>query len=115
MMFWLENFLMIVSFLILEFVLSPLAYVKIWWNILSNSAGVLNIIMNSIIFAVIGFPWIIFLVLRDCTYLIRILCLHKGCRFGRFNDHIEMELDAGLRVRIYNETRATVILLFKRL
>lgn len=109
MMFWLENIFFILGFLMIEFIISPLSYIKIWWNILWNSIGVLTIITNSIVFAIIGFPLTICLVLRDCSYLIRILTYHQGCRFAKFGDNAEEEVDRAMRTKVYNETRITVI------
>lgn len=56
-----------------------------------------------------------FLLLRDVAFLIKILCFHNGCRYGRVDEYVEDSIDSDLRMKIYNETRSTVISLYKRL
>jgi hypothetical protein len=64
------------GFLIFEMFLAPLAYMKVWVNVLLNSLGALRTIGNSLLWALIGIPMTLFLVIRDLVYLIMILCKH---------------------------------------
>lgn len=75
-MFWAENLLFVFLFFIVEIIICPFAYMKIWWNIIFNSQSFFKILMSIIIFAIIGIPMILFLVLRDCAYVIYILSFH---------------------------------------
>jgi hypothetical protein len=76
LMYWLENLFFVAVFALFEFFMAPIAYVKVWFNILKNSMGVLKTIGNCIIWLLIGFIMIVFLFLRDIFYLIKILCYH---------------------------------------
>jgi hypothetical protein len=80
LMFWVENIFFIFAFFALEIVLLPLAYIKIWFNIIRNSMGVLRTILNALIWAIIGVIMMIFMLFSDMFNLIKILCYHKGCR-----------------------------------
>jgi hypothetical protein len=115
LMHWLENLFFMLGFLIFEMFLAPLAYIKVWANVLLNSLGALRTICNSLLWAVIGLPMTFFLVIRDLAYLIMILCKHQGCRHGKPDDLSEIEIDPDQRELLYNETRCTVIALYKRL
>ena len=75
-MFWLENFVFIVAFLGYEAIISPLAYFKVWYNIIKNSVGVLKKIGNCIVWALIGVIMMVFIVISDCCNLIKILYSH---------------------------------------
>jgi len=116
LMFWIENSVFVFIFFILELIIMPLAYLKIWFNIIKNSLGVIRTILNCLIFAILGVPIMFFIVLRDFFYLMKILCMHQGCRYGRVDElQNECELNNIKKLRIYNQTRITVIILFKRL
>ena len=56
-----------------------------------------------------------FLVGRDVFYLIVILKHHKGCRYGRFEELESQEPEDSTKIRIYNETRETIINLYRDL
>ena len=76
LMYWLENIFFIFTFMGIELVMAPVAYVKIWINIIKNSMGILKIILNCIIITFIGFFMVLFLMFRDIYYLIKILLYH---------------------------------------
>jgi hypothetical protein len=115
MMYWMENLFFIFAFLAFEVIMAPIAYVKVWINIIKNSMGVLKTIFNCIVMLLIGFIMILILLFRDVCYLIRILCYHNGCRYGRIEEIGDEKLDEATRVKVYNETRSTVISLYRRL
>jgi hypothetical protein len=115
LMHWIENLFFIFGFLFLELALAPLAYIKVWLNIILNSLGFLKTVVNCIVWAIVGIPMMIFLLLRDIGYLMIILCHHQGCRHGKIDELAEVVIDIGVRDRVYNETRNTVIALYKRL
>ena len=79
-MHWVENSFLIFGFLFFEAILLPLAFLKVWFNTVMNAVGLLRMIINSVVWCVLGLPVMFFLLIRDCTYLIRILCYHEGCR-----------------------------------
>ena len=88
LVFWCENCLLILAFGLIEMMLMPFTYLKIWWNIGKGSLGILSTLLNSMIWALFGIPLCIFLIFRDLFYLIRLLCYHQGCRAGRHEDHL---------------------------
>ena len=75
-MHWVENLCFIIGFFIIEMVLAPIVYVKIWLNIILNSLGALKLLGNCFMWLIFGIPMIFFLILRDVAYLIMILCRH---------------------------------------
>ena len=115
MMHWLENLFFIFGFLFVEMALLPLAFMKVLMNLLSNSLSVLKAIVNCLVWMLIGIPVILFLVFRDIGYLIKILSYHNGCRASRPEEQEDNEIPVDVRERIYNETRNTAIVLYKRL
>ena len=74
LMFWIENTFLLLAFLLLENFILPLAYIKIWFNIIKNSMGIIRTIINCLVFAVVGVPMMFFIVFRDFAFLIKILC-----------------------------------------
>jgi hypothetical protein len=80
LMHWFENIFFIGGFMMFEGMLAPLAYVKIWINIIANSMSLLKTIINCLMWAIMGLPMMVFMILRDSTFLIRILLNHQGCQ-----------------------------------
>lgn len=80
LMFWIENVFLILGFLGFEIFIFPFAYIKIWFNIVKNSMGVLRRIINCFVWAIIGMPMMLFIVFRDMAYILKILGSHQGCR-----------------------------------
>ena len=115
MMHWLENVFFALGFLFLEIFLLPLAYLKVLMNLLSNSLSILKALINCAVWMIIGIPVLLFLVLRDVGYLLKILFYHNGCRASRPEEKEEEQIPVEERERVYNETRNTVIALYKRL
>lgn len=93
LMFWVENVFFILIFLVFEILIFPVAYIKVWINIIKNSMGILNTILNCIIFLIIGIFTMLYLLLRDVCYLIKILSYHNGCRFGKADELAEESMD----------------------
>jgi hypothetical protein len=79
-MHWIENLFFLFGFLLFEGALAPLAYIKVWVNMITNSLGVIKMVMNCLMWALLGVPMITFLLLRDAFYLLKILSYHQGCR-----------------------------------
>lgn len=82
LLFWIENLVFIGIFLGFECAIFPIAYLKVWINIIRNSIGTIKTIMNCILMAVVGLPVMFFIFMRDLYYLMKILCYHNGCRSG---------------------------------
>ena len=115
LMFWIENIVFVGAFLAFEAIIFPIAYAKVWINLIRNSMGVLNTIVNCIIWLLIGFFVMFYLLLRDVAYLMKILSHHDGCRAGKVDELADDPIDPTVKIQIYNETRATVISLYQRL
>lgn len=75
-MYWIENIFFIMGFIMYELVMMPIAYIKIWINIIKGSMGALRTILNCIVWALIGLIMMVFLLFRDIAYLIKILSFH---------------------------------------
>ena len=114
LMYWFENFVFIFLFILVELLLLPVAYLRIWYNIIRMSMGCCMTLLNCLLWAVIGIPVILFLYSRDICYFICMLTYHQGCRYGH-EEIAPIEFDTPFKIKIYNECRATVISLFNRL
>ena len=73
-MHWIENTFIIIGFFLFEIIIAPLAYLKVWFNIIMNSIGLVKTIINGLAWTILGLPFMSFLILRDSIYLLRILC-----------------------------------------
>jgi len=80
LMFWAENIFFIMAFMLFELAIMPIAYIKVWINIIRNSMGVLNTIVNCLVWLIIGLFMMIFLLFKDVFHLVKILSFHHGCR-----------------------------------
>jgi hypothetical protein len=76
LMFWIENSVFFLCFVFMEIFMLPLAYIKVWFNLIKNSVGLLKTIVNCIIFAIVGVPVMIFVVFRDFYYIFKIFTMH---------------------------------------
>ena len=76
LMHWVENLIFLMSFIMFEAMLAPLTYLKVWINVITSSLGLLKTIMNSLVWAALGVPMIFYIIMRDTTYLMKILCYH---------------------------------------
>lgn len=76
LMYWLENLIFIFAFFALELLICPIAYIKVWFNLIRNSMGVFRIICNCIVWAIIGVIMMVFIVISDFCNLLKILCCH---------------------------------------
>ena len=75
-MHWVENVFFIFGFIMYEGCLAPIAYLKIWMNIIVNSVGFIKLVCNCLIWTVTGLPLIFYLILKDTCNLLRILSYH---------------------------------------
>jgi hypothetical protein len=113
--YWIENVFIVIAFFVFEIIIMPIAYIKIWVNLIKNSQTLFKTLVNLLVFAVIGGPLMILAVAKDVYYMLLILCYYYGCRYGKVDELAEDEVDNSLRIELYNETRATVISLYKNL
>jgi hypothetical protein len=72
-MFWIENSIFLFGFFMFEMFILPLAYLKVWFNIIMNSLGILRRIVNCLIYGTLGIPLMFFILCRDLNFLIKIL------------------------------------------
>ena len=73
-MHWIENTFFIIGFFLFEIIIAPLAYLKVWFNIIMNSIGIIKTIINGLAWTILGLPFMSFLIFRDSIYLLKILC-----------------------------------------
>ena len=79
-MYWLENIVYLVAFFFFDLGLAPFAYLKVWINVVTNSSGFCNILLNCFVWAIAGVPIMIYLACKDFLYLFSLLTYHQGCR-----------------------------------
>jgi hypothetical protein len=96
--FWTENFFFIAAFFVLEVCLSPLAYIKVWTNILRNSKGMYQLFCYSFLWAVLGLPIMMILIALDVYYLVKLFTYTNGCRYGQKDELGEEVIEAKDRV-----------------
>lgn len=98
LMYWIENVVFIGAFLVFEIVIFPVAYAKVWINLIKNSMGVLNTIVNCLVWLLIGLFVMFYLLLRDMAYLLKILGHHDGCRAGKVDELGEDPVDNTIKI-----------------
>jgi len=106
---------MIIATIILELILSPLAYLKVIYNFYNTSTDLLLITFMSSLWIAIGPVILALLILMDLFYMFRILLMHRGCRDGLVDELEEERVEEKKRVQIFNETRESIILLYEKI
>jgi hypothetical protein len=80
-MFWIENVTGIFAFIIYELILVPFSYWKTALNLLQGSgSGTIRTLWECLIWFIIGIPFNIYLVYKDCSTLHKILKMYDGCK-----------------------------------
>lgn len=80
MMYWLENVIFILMFVVVELLLVIPVYIKNLLQIAWASIGLFTTALNVAIWVFGGIPLTIFIALRDVFNLVNILRMHEGCR-----------------------------------
>lgn len=75
-MYWLENIAYLLIFFILNLALAPFAYLKVWINVITNSSGFCNILLNCFVWSIAGIPIMIYLACKDLVYFFSLLTYH---------------------------------------
>ena len=115
MTFWIENILISVFFLLYELVILPFAYLRVWTNLFKNSPSFFVFFLNFLLFSAFGPFLMIFFIFKDCSYFFTILRYLNGCKSGKVDELAEIEVDQKTRMQLYNEVRATVIHIYKKM
>ena len=76
LMFWVENFFYIIGFMVYEFVLVPLIYFRVLYNIIRLS-GFLMMLPLVFIWLITGPFVLLFGVFKDTFYFLMILCNYQ--------------------------------------
>lgn len=113
--FWIENTVLIFAFVIFEILILPVAYVKIWINLIKNSHGLCKTLCHLSLFLLLGPLMIFYFVIKDVCCFLSLLRYYEGCKFGRPDELADEDIDDRLKLQLYNEVRATVIILYKKL
>ncbi len=115
-MYWVENVIYLLSFIIYEALLLPLAYFKIlFYNIPHCSIGFGRTICNTVVWLLLGLFVCLWFIIQDCWYLLRILAKTRGCRIGMANELDDTERPPEFRANIYNEVRESLIYIYLEL
>jgi hypothetical protein len=84
-MFWLENVIYFLVFLIFEILISPAAYVKIWYNILLivrttgiGTIGILRALLLCMVWTFLGPFIMVWITCMDMLNFVVILINHDG-------------------------------------
>jgi hypothetical protein len=112
-MHWIENIMMLFAFFFYSLALCPLCLIKIAYHFTKFTGGFYRIFL-LVLWAVIGVPMMLFLVLRDVGYMISMMSFHNGCKMGIYdNHHVEAEIPDEAKIYVINEIRCAVISIFK--
>lgn len=105
-----------------EIVVSPFAYLKIWYNLLlimrttgSGTLGFFKSLFYSLIWAFLGPLLMIYIVSVDIKNFLHILLYHDGFTRTKEDRIAAFKTDDNMKIRLYNETRAIVISLSKKI
>jgi hypothetical protein len=104
-MFWLENLVYIVLFLVYELSLVPIIYFKMFFNLI-RSTGVFSFIPLALTWVLIGPIVLVFYGLKDTFYFVKTLC-----DYGTDEDLIkekEKEDEKASEEIIFNEVLAVI-------
>ena len=71
--YWFENCFYIISFVIGEFLLCPLIYIKVIYNVI-KVAMLKQLIPLLAFWIAVGPLYLVFAVFKDCFYFVKILC-----------------------------------------
>jgi len=111
-MHWIENILVLLVFLFYSVMLTPFTFLKTFYHFSKFTKGFFRIFMFAL-WAVIGFPMSMFLVLRDVGYMIGMMSFHQGCKYGIMDEKVDTELPDEVKLYVINEIRCSVINIFK--
>lgn len=121
-MYWVENIVYITFFGLFEMLLSPLAFAKIWYNMLqllrnqdSGSLERVRSLMYFAVWAVLGPVVMCWLMAMDVRNFVIILLHHDGFTRTMEEKNAAGKADDTIKVQVYNEVRALVISLFLKI
>ena len=122
MMFWVENVVYVLCFFLFEVIISPFAYLKIWFNLFqivkttgSGTLGFFKSLFYTLIWAFLGPLLMIYIVSVDIKNFLHILIFHDGFTRTKEDRIAAFKTDDNMKIRLYNETRAIVISLSKKI
>jgi len=110
-MYWLENIVYLIFFILYEIVLIPLVYVKNIFVIMWASLGFFTTVFNTCFWIFTGLFYCVVMAVRDVYYFLKIMTMMDGCRSaGNWVDELAKEpIEKELEIRVFNEARETVI------
>jgi hypothetical protein len=121
-MFWVENIVYVLCFFLFEVIISPFAYLKIWFNLFqivkttgSGTLGFFKSLFYTLIWAFLGPLLMIYIVSVDIKNFLHILIFHDGFTRTKEDRIAAFKTDDNMKIRLYNETRAIVISLSKKI
>jgi hypothetical protein len=110
-MYWLENVLFIMIFILFELLISPLMYVKTFYNIWFIPQSMLTRIFVYIAWFFGGYIFVFFLILYDTKIFINILKTYEGHQTLSEEDKNLKKID---KKKIYNQLRSVMVTLYHR-
>lgn len=121
-MFWIENMIYVVLFLIFEILICPFAYFKVWYNFIllvrttgSGTISIMKSLIYSTIWAFTGPITMIYIIGLDIMNFLHILKFHDGFIQTKDDKIAAKKTDETNKIKLYNEARAIVISLFKKI
>ena len=121
-MYWIENIVYVICFFLFEILISPVAYLKIWYHFLlimrttgTGTIAFFKSLLYCMAWAFLGPLLMIYIISMDIKNFLIILAKHDGFTRTKEDRIAAIKTDDSMKIRLYNETRAIVILLFKKI
>ena len=77
--YWLENIILVISFIMFELCLLPIVYVCCLFNIGLTTKGLFTTVFNIFVWCFAGFLILLCILFMDTCTLLKILSMHNGC------------------------------------
>lgn len=74
--YWLENLILLCMFLIFEIAISPFVFIKTFLNYYLTIQSTSRQLVYHLVWALIGIPFIFFLIIKDCAYFLKVLSMN---------------------------------------
>jgi len=119
MMFWMENILFVSAFLVFELCLGPFVWIGCMINIIYCTNGMFTTVYNTFKWCLLGLLYLAFILIKDVYNLLKILCMHRGCREAKNLssgiDLDEVERKKLLKIDCFNSIRGVVISMYREI
>jgi hypothetical protein len=124
MIFWFENLIGVLFFMIFEIILIPIVFLKTIFNIIYSTSGLFTTVFNVLKWLIFGIFYLFAILSYDVFMLIKILTMHRGCKEykeeqtnkgqeeAEDDEENSRERERDMNQQVFNEVRGVVIKMF---